>query len=132
MVRAIDTNVFVYALDATSEFTPFARALLLSITSGKHAGIASTVAITEVMRKAPPLVLEAMQATNNLSFAPVSTEIALKAADIYAKFKLDEYDELHIATALVLGADEFWTNDEKLLKRNIPGLKMCALTSFKA
>ena len=48
---------------------------------------------------------------------PVNDEVALKAAEIRSHYHFfKQMDALQLATALVSGADVFYTNDKQLLQ----------------
>jgi predicted nucleic acid-binding protein len=130
MIRALDTNIFIYALDGRSEFCAAARALLETISGGDYQGVASVLVYTELMRKPSALALEALDSINNMRFLPVDKLIALEAASLSAAkdANIKAYDELHLATAVLAGAQEFWTNDHVLAKARVAGLRVRLLT----
>ena len=53
---------------------------------------------------------------STMEMLPMSSLVFDTAAALRAEFGLRTPDALHLATAVINGCDEFWTNDEKLLK----------------
>ena len=50
--------------------------------------------------------------TQNISPIIINADIAIKATELRAKYNLKTPDALHLATAIVSGADAFLTNDK--------------------
>jgi predicted nucleic acid-binding protein len=63
--------------------------------------------------------------TEGLTTLPVSTEIAIEAAALRAKYRLKTPDAVQLATAKSSGATTFLTNDNGF--GDLPGLRIVAL-----
>ena len=123
---AFDSNVLIYFLEKDPVFWKKAEDIFLKIESS--GGICSSLAITEVMYgtinsvdKITPLL------SLRVSVVPVSASIASLAGKIKMAQGLKNIDAIHIATALASGAKDFVTNDQELLKKSFPGLKIHGL-----
>ena len=128
MTIALDSNILIYFFNENPEFVEAARRIVLSIQEGDVQGIASVLVLGEIMRKGNDALYRALVGIRNLSFAPVDSGIALRAAELQRKHhSLHFVDALHLATAEAYNAAEFWTNDHALAKATIPGLKIKAL-----
>ncbi len=129
-MRAIDSNVFIYALDGQADLSQRARALLSECElAGEF--VASQLVVMEVLRKpleaSPELAGLAQQfltSFQRLWWVSVDADVAARAAGLLASNgkKLKPLDALHLASALSAGADEFWTNDAELIAVAVPGL----------
>ncbi|MBU4173591.1 MAG: type II toxin-antitoxin system VapC family toxin [Actinobacteria bacterium] len=120
----IDSCVFIYLIENNPEFADFAEFVVSAVTEGRVAGIASTVTLMEVLVK--PLrennaelaaLYEVMlKGMPNLSMNSVSVPIALKAAEIRAKYNFKTPDSILLATTAENGGEAFITNEPKLVK----------------
>ncbi len=131
---AFDSNIVIYAMTGRGEFAQPSRQVLLNAT--RQGGIASVLLLREVLCKTDPeLQHQALQTKHylvnirQLSYIPVSLEIAEKAAELIRSHgkALRLTDAIHLQTAHLSGAAEFWTNDKKLAQVQLPGLSICLL-----
>lgn len=127
----LDSNIFIYALNAHPEFAAASRAILERIEQDQPA-VASCMVLTEVMRREKAIVLEAIEATRNLKFLAVDRVVSLEAARLLAHNgkKLKLVDAVHLATASHAGAEIFWTNDLQLKKVTVSGLSIKMLSDY--
>jgi predicted nucleic acid-binding protein len=125
MTIALDSNIFIYFFNENPEFVEAARRLMLSIQSGEVRGVASVLAISEIMRKGNDDLYQALISIRNLRFVGTDEAIALRAAGLQRQYdSLRLVDALHLATAEACGAGTFWTNDRALLSLTIKDLKI--------
>ncbi len=129
---ALDTNVFIYALEGHAQFEKQARDLLSAIDQGQRSAVASVYVLTELLRRGPLEMREAIFAMRHIVFAPTTQAIALLAADIIRanSVKLHNVDAIHLATASLAGASQFWTNDRILSKAKVDGLVIRLLEDY--
>lgn len=115
-----DTSIFIYALENNS--IPARNLFQQALAEG----IAGTSTITVMEYAAGCLKHGKIERLNNFRYflkalmfevVPVNDVIALKAAEIRAKYQFFKaLDALHLATAYAFGADVFYTNDKQLLQ----------------
>lgn len=117
---ALDTNIIIYALDSESELCSHSRKIIGRLEDGKESAVSSVLVLTEIMRKSRPGLLDAVKSIPNLEYRQTDENIAILAADLSNKYpKLKAYDEIHLATAIISGANKFYTNDLDILRSEI-------------
>ena len=124
---ALDSNVFIYALNAHPEFGQKAREVLLS----RYEKVACELIFGEIF-SSPKLENESLGnkvmsflEDQRIDYVPITREVNLKAGQLRRKYKsLKMADALHLAAAILCGADIFITNDSSLAKLSLPGLKV--------
>ena len=123
-VVGLDTSGFIYHLEAHPRYLPMTQALLAGVQTGQWQAVTSAVTIMEVTvrpwqlgREAVAREYEALLAhLPHLTVADVTREVARRAAQLRARYRVRPADALQAATALVHGATAFVTND-RLLER---------------
>lgn len=131
MRLGLDSNVFIYALSRDGAWSEAAVAVLRQLESGGATGVASVLALSEVlahpfrvsaeMGEAAQLFMEGLE---GLDYVAVNEEVAIRAARLRAQhgIKLSTPDAIHLASAMAAGAEVFITNDHALLKLKLEGL----------
>ena len=114
---AFDADVIIYA--AVVEH-PLGRRVrrLFDVVQGRHAGIGSVVLLPEVLAKpmrdgATREVAALVGLLSRLDLRPVDAVTAEVATSLAATHRLRAADALHLATAVVMGADRFITNNRR-------------------
>ena len=133
-VIGLDTNIFIYHLEAHPRYQPLTQELLAGIQAGRQEAITSTVTVMEltvrpwqVGRTAVAREYEALLVHfPHLTLADVTRDVARRAAQLRARYRLRPADALQAATALVNGATAFVTND-RLLARLAPVMDVLVL-----
>lgn len=123
-VIAFDTNIFVYLLQRHSLYYSEARNLLRTVQSGENEGLFANIGLTELLTGYKQLNRydEAYDYKNLLSHFPNLTITELNepvvdfASDLRANYTIKTPDAIHLASAIVNGADIFITNDKALKK----------------
>ncbi len=114
---AFDADVLIYAaVDPEGRGAPV-RALFEQVARGP-VGIGSVLLLPELLSKPARLGRDAEVAVlrahlNRLLLLPTSQEIATVAAGLGATYGLRAADSVHLATAIVAGADRFVTNNRR-------------------
>lgn len=116
MKTALDTNVLIYFLGHSIEFGVLATDIIESSLRAGEVSF-SAIAIAEYLSH-PSSNQNALQDFLAITTCvPVSEKAAIKAAEIRRKHKsLRLPDALHLASAIVGGADTFITHDTQLIK----------------
>lgn len=119
---AFDTAPLIYFVERNPSY--FERMLFIMgyVDRGLIAGVASTMALTEVLvqplRAGDSALTERYETilshSRGFRLEPVTTPVARHAADLRARYNLRTPDALHIATAISAGCDAFLTNDTAL------------------
>jgi len=135
---ALDTVIFIYALEGNKEFGELAKSCLEAIEQGKCRGFASDLVLAELMVK--PLregkqeiaaeYAEELPSFPNLSFSSPTRSTIITAAKLRANASLKLIDALHLATAIEQKCQIFITNDTRL-KHSIPNLNIWLLSEME-
>jgi predicted nucleic acid-binding protein len=133
-VLGLDTPVFIYHLEAHPRYLPLTRALLGGVQAGQWQAVTSTVTIMEVTTRPWQLDLAAIAREYeallvhfpNLTVVDVTREVARRAAQLRARYRIRPADALQAAAALEHGATALVTND-RILERLSPVLEVVIL-----
>jgi len=120
---ALDTSTFIYLIEKHPVFFGAVAPIFQAIDGGDVQAVTSVLSLLEVLVK--PLETQAtaladdfraaVSASPNLRVVDVDRQIAERAAAIRAAHGYRTPDALHLATADVVGADVFVSNDARLL-----------------
>ncbi|MCL1841420.1 MAG: type II toxin-antitoxin system VapC family toxin [Propionibacteriaceae bacterium] len=118
MTTAFDADVLIYA--ATPQH-PLGRRVfaLFDGRPAETAGVGSVLLTNEVLPKPLRANLESPQAAQlgwllaGLELWPVSDQVSEYAVALAVKYGLTTVDAIHLATAILAGADRFLTNNRK-------------------
>jgi predicted nucleic acid-binding protein len=123
-VDAFDADVLIFAAAPDDRRGRLVRALFAGRAADESAGIGSTMLVPEVLTK--PLrngeagaVTELTWLLGRLELLPVDTVVAQHAVALGAAYKLRAADSVHLATAVLAGADRFITNNRKDFPKSI-------------
>jgi predicted nucleic acid-binding protein len=126
MSDAFDADVLINAIDHDPRWDPCRRALAES-----RARIGSVVLLPEVLIKPVRLgvedelkLLTEILATFDLK--PVDEETADASVTLGAKYRLKAPDAIHLATAVVWGAERFYTRNTKAFGPHITEIDVIA------
>lgn len=121
-IVALDTSPIISFIAQEAPYAELLQPLFVAIAAGKIRAATSTVTLVEVLVR--PLrennselaaqYQDILLHSANLTVYPLSSEIALEAAELRAKLNLRTPDAIQVATARVSGADTFLTNDIRL------------------
>jgi len=136
-VIGLDTAIFIYHLENHPRYQPLTQELLTGIQDGRQTAVTSTVTVMELTVRpwqiGRPAVAREYEALlvhfPHLTLADVTRDVARRAAQLRARYRLRPADALQVATALVHGATAFVTNDRQLM-RLTPVLDIIILDDF--
>lgn len=115
----IDTNIFIYALEAHATYVDLAYAVLEWVEQRNHSAVTSTLTITEVLTR-PYAVGTKRQVDEyyalfsnypHLEWIAPDLRIAKVAAQFRAQHRMRTPDAIQAATAVQSGATGFVSND---------------------
>ena len=125
--------IFIYLLEGHPDLGPLVKSLHAAMQNRKSRLFTSAFTVGEILAG-----LEKLRATDLLTvaqdfFSSSQVEVLsfdLATAGIYgsvrAQTAISAQDAIHIATAAQTGVDLFITNDKKLQKLSIPGIRFIA------
>ncbi len=122
---AFDADVVIYAAAEAHPLGSRVRALFLAAQrDGALAGVGSVLLLAETMSKplraaATDEVAELGRLLALLDLRPADVHIARTATALASTYRLEAADAVHLATALVAGADRFITNNRRDFPKSI-------------
>ncbi len=120
----LDTSVFIYQVEAHPDYLPLTQALFAGVQDGRWTAVTSTITLMELTVRPWQLDRPAVAREYevllvhfpHLSLLDVTRDVARRAAQLRAEYRLRPVDALQIATALVHGATAFVSNDRAFLR----------------
>ncbi len=136
-IIGLDTSVFIYHLEAHPAYLPLTQELLAGVEAGRWTAVTSTVTIMELTVRpwqvGRPAVARAYEVLlvhfPHLTVADVTRDVARRAAQLRARYRIRPADAIQVATALVHEARAFVTNDRQLTRLS-PVLDVVMLDDF--
>lgn len=132
---ALDTPCLLYYIEKNPKYLALVEIIFEEFLSkGKIETIASTLLLTEILIKPfvqnrPELVLDYKSLiSKNITLYPLSEEIAEKAAQLRAEYKIGTPDAIHLATAIEEGATAIIGNDRRW--RQVKQIEVIVLDEF--
>jgi len=121
-VVGLDAMSFIHHFEGNPTFGPLTKVLFREVLEGRLRAVISVLVAGEVLTGAKragdaELVLRYRHIFStfpNLDMFDVDMSVVEKASDLRAKYGLRTPDAIHIATALLNGAQAFVTNDAQL------------------
>ena len=119
---ALDTNCFIYMLQADPWATLLKEELFRPLENGEFQAVTSTLTLLELLVKPKAQGLEevcdqyitTLKSFPNLHLVDFTFDMAIYGAEIRGKYRLRTPDAIQVATALASGATIFFTNDLSL------------------
>jgi predicted nucleic acid-binding protein len=135
----LDTAVWIYHLERHPRYFPATQELLSGVESGLWTACTSVITLMELTVRpwqlGQPEIAHRYETLlarfPNLMLADVTREVARRAAQLRAAYRLRPADALQAATAMVCGATLFVTND-RALARLAPVLAVLVLEDVTA
>ena len=132
----VDTAPFIYFIEGHSRFHEILLEVFQLNAEGKIFFQTSTLTLLEVLVQ--PVKLKKLKlareyekiitSSSNIEIYDLDIEVSKQAAKLRADHNLRTPDAIQIATAIVKGADLFFTNDINLKK--VPGVEILILEEF--
>lgn len=121
---AIDSSLFIYLLENHEIYADRCDAILKKVVRGEVDGLLASLGLAEIMTGPKKIghMEEAYKIRDyilnfpNLSLVHTNLPIIDLASDLRAYYHLNTPDAIHLASAIVYGADVFITNDKALKK----------------
>jgi predicted nucleic acid-binding protein len=118
----LDTNVFIYAVEAVAEYGTAIGELFRLIDAGTISAVTSELALAEVLAKpfeagrhdVAEIYQEMLAPSAWLSIWPVERAILIEAARLRPQLTLRLPDAIHVATAVAAGCPALISNDHRL------------------
>lgn len=134
----LDTAPVIYYIEGDTNYLAHADIVFNALDNLALSAVASPITLAECLivplRNAEENIrkafLELILDSQNIHFHPSDETIALKAAELRAKYNLTLTDAFQIATALVAECDAFLTNDIAL--KRVKELNIVVLDDFEA
>jgi predicted nucleic acid-binding protein len=125
-----DTNLFIYLVEANPHFGPAVKELRRRMLQRNDQLFTSTMTVGEVLVKPVATGGRALAAQYRAFFTAPQVSVAtfdLGAAEAYAIIRNDRTigpaDAIQLACAAAAEIDLFITNDGRLNRKNVPGIK---------
>ena len=122
--------VFIYLLEGNPHFLPKVQRILSQIESRGDTLATSVFTLGEVLtgpRRAGAsdavALVKSYFASGRIALLPFDLEVADRYSVLRSTFKITQADGIHLSTASVAGVDLFVTNDQRLWKLVIPGIR---------
>ncbi len=120
----IDTVAWIYLLERHPVHYPTARRFFARLEAGELQGVAASLVLTELLVPAyragePRRARELARILENfphLRILDLTPPVALRAADLRARYGLRTPDAIHCATAMAARCDAVLTNDAAFLR----------------
>jgi predicted nucleic acid-binding protein len=128
----IDTAPIIYFIEDHPTYKNVLKVLMDQVDSGQVILFSSTLTLIEVLvqpiRKQRFDLLEKYKQilthSSSITIYSLDTLIAVKAAEIRAKYNFKTPDSIQLATSLNFTADIFLTNDKQLKINEIPSITL--------
>jgi len=125
-----DTNLFIYLVEANPQFGPAVKDLRRRMLQRNDQLFTSTMTVGEVLVKPVATGNRALAAQYKVFFTAPQVSVAafdLSASEAYAIIRNDRTirpaDAIQLACAAAAEIDLFITNDGRLNRKNVPGIK---------
>lgn len=134
---ALDTVVFIYAFESHPQYGERARVVFRGLETGACKGVASVLALGEILVgvkkvEEDDLLLRyrnVLMRFPGLTLLDADVAVMERMADLRVRYGMPTPDAIHLATALVGGAQVFVTNDARL--RQVRDLEIIGLADWE-
>jgi len=118
----LDTNIFIYFLEGHPRYGTWCASLFELIERGHHPAVTSTVTLLELLaqpyrdqKEELAQRIFALTSTHpHIEWVPFTMNLADRAAELRARYRLSTPDAIQLATAIGRKATRFYGNDRSL------------------
>ncbi len=118
----LDTNLFIYFLEDHPRYGEWCASFFDLIERGHNPAVTSTITLLELLvqpyrEQKEELAQKIFALTSTypqIEWVPVTMNVADRAAELRARYRLSTPDAIQLATAVVLKARRFYGNDRGL------------------
>lgn len=118
----IDTNVFIYFLEDHPRYGAWCASLFDLIERGHNSAVTSTVTLLELLvqpyrdqkEELAQKIFALTSTYPQIQWVPVTLNVADRAAELRARYRLSTPDAIQLATAIGHKAMRFYGNDRAL------------------
>ena len=118
----LDTNVFIYFLEAHPRYGAWCTSLFDLIERGHNSAITSTVTLLELLvqpyrdqkEELAQKIFALASTYPQIEWVPVTLNLADRAAELRARYRLSTPDAIQLAAAISRKATRFYGNDRAL------------------
>ena len=118
----LDTNLFIYFLEAHPRYGAWCASLFDRIERGHNPAVTSTVTLLELLvqpyrdqkEELAQKIFALTSTYPKIEWVPVSMSLADRAAELRARYRLSTPDAIQLATAIGHKATRFYGNDRSL------------------
>ncbi len=118
----LDTNAFIYFLEDHPRYGSWCASLFALIERGHNPAVTSTITLLELLvqpyrDQKEELVQKIFALTSTypkIEWVPVTLDLADRAAELRARYRLSTPDAIQLATAIGHKATRFYGNDRSL------------------
>jgi len=113
----LDTNILIYLLERHEPYSKTVAKILDDFTSSNNGTLmTSAITIVEFLAGTESKSLKILQKVPRLKFVSLDENLAEQAGLLKRDNKLQIGDAIHLATAIHIGVEAFFTNDKHLGK----------------
>jgi predicted nucleic acid-binding protein len=118
----LDTNLFIYFLEEHPRYGSWCASLFDLIERGHNPAVTSTVTLLELLvqpyrnqkEELAQKIFALASSYPKIEWVPVTMNLADRAADLRARYRLSTPDAIQVATAIGHKATRFYGNDRSL------------------
>ena len=128
----LDTVALVYFLERHPRYGPTAQEIFRRIAANRLQALIASLVFAELLvplqrrqdRAAAEGLVDLLSNFHNLEVVGGSTAVMVEASRLRALYGLRTPDAIHVATALLSGADGILSNDKRLSRLSAEGLQL--------
>jgi predicted nucleic acid-binding protein len=132
-----DTPPFIYFIERHPQHLQILRQVFSRIDQGAILGFTSVITLTEVLTKPKQAgdiavereYIDLLTRSRNFTTLPIDNGMAVRAADLRARYSLRTPDAIQVAASISVGCNALLTNDARF--RRVTELRILILDELK-